>query len=80
MRLNPNAHRPIPIRRSLTERRQHVVEGGLPREPALPNIPEVAGVLGITPNAVANAIEVLERSGYRPLHSRRAVPELSIAQ
>jgi hypothetical protein len=46
----------------------------LPRVPALPR--ELDGV-GITPNAVARAIEDLQRSGYRPLHTCRGVPELS---
>ena len=39
--------------------------------PALPG--ELDGV-GITPNAVARAIEDLKRSGYRPLHTRQAAP------
>ena len=46
----------------------------LPRVPALPR--ELDGV-GITPNAVARAIEDLQRSGYRPLHARLAAPEPS---
>jgi hypothetical protein len=46
----------------------------LPRAPALPK--ELEGV-GITPNAVARAIEDLQRSGYRPLHTCRSAPELS---
>ena len=46
----------------------------LPRDPALPK--ELEGV-GITPNAVARAIEDLQRSGYRPLHTCRSAPELS---
>ena len=46
----------------------------LPRVPALPR--ELDGV-GITPNAVARAIEDLKRSGYRPLHTCRGAPELS---
>ena len=46
----------------------------LPRVPALPR--ELDGV-GITPNAVARAIEDLQRSGYRPLHTCRGAPELS---
>jgi hypothetical protein len=52
-----------------------VIEGdGLPWGPALPR--ERDGV-GITPNAVARAIEDLQRSGYRPLHARLAAPEPS---
>ena len=46
----------------------------LPRVPALPR--DLDGV-GITPNAVARAIEDLQRSGYRPLHTCRGAPELS---
>ncbi len=46
---------------------------GLPRVPALPR--ELDGV-GVTPDPVARAIEDLKRSGYRPLHARRATPEL----
>jgi hypothetical protein len=47
---------------------------GFPRVPALTR--ELDGV-GITPNAVARAIEELKRSGYRPLHARLATPRPS---
>ena len=47
---------------------------GRPRVPALAR--ELDSV-GIEPNAVARAIEDLQRSGYRPLHTCRGAPELS---
>ena len=75
MDLRVDAHSPIPIRRPGAEPLADVIEGGgLPWVPALPR--ELDGV-GITPNAVARAIEDLQRSGYRPLHTCRGVPELS---
>ncbi len=71
MDLHVNAQTPSrwPGAQSLTD----VIEGdGLPWGPAQPS--ERDGV-GITPNAVARAIEDLQRSGYRPLHARLAAPE-----
>src|SRR5712692_7957262 len=65
MRLQVDAHSPIPIRRQLTEQLKHVIEGGsVPRHQALPSIRELAGFLGINPNTVARAIEDLKRSGH----------------
>jgi len=65
MRLQVDAHSPIPIRWQLTEQLKHVIEGGgVPRGQALPSIRELAGFLGINPNTVARAIEDLKRSGY----------------
>ena len=70
-----DAHSPTPIGRPGAEPLTDVIEGGgVPRGPALPR--ELDGV-GITPNAVARAIEDLQRSGYRPLHARLAAPEPS---
>ncbi len=58
MRLHVDEHSPIPMRRQLTEQLKHVIEGGgVPRDPALPSIRELAGFLGINPNTVARAIE-----------------------
>ena len=51
-----------------------IKRAGRPRVPALAR--ELDSV-GIEPNAVARAIEDLQRSGYRPLHTCRGVPELS---
>jgi hypothetical protein len=63
-----DAHSPIPIRRQLTEPRTHVIEGGsAPRNQALPSPRELVGFLDINPNTREQAIEDLERSGYRPL-------------
>jgi hypothetical protein len=73
MDLHVNAETPSrwPGTQSLTD----VFEGdGLPWGPALPR--ELDGV-DITPNAVARAIEDLQRSGYRPLHARHVAPEPS---
>ena len=54
MRLQVDAHSPIPIRRQLTEQLKHAIEGGgVPRNRALPSIRELAGFLGINPNTVA---------------------------
>jgi DNA-binding transcriptional regulator YhcF (GntR family) len=65
MRLQVDAHSPIPIRWQLTEQLKHVIEGGgVPRGQALPSIRELAGFLGINPNTVARAIEDLKRSGH----------------
>jgi hypothetical protein len=73
--LHVDAHSPTPIRRPGAEPLTYVIEGGgFPRGLALPR--ELDGV-GITPNAVARAIEDLKRSGYRPLHARLAAPEPS---
>ena len=75
MELDVGAHSPTPIRRPETEPRTDVIEGdSVPRDPASPRT--LAGV-GITPNAVARAIEDLKQSGYRPLHARPAAPEPS---
>lgn len=52
-------------------------QAGLPRVPALPR--ELDGV-GIAPSAVTRAIEDLKQSGYRPLHTRRAAPEVPRAR
>jgi DNA-binding transcriptional regulator YhcF (GntR family) len=63
-----DAHSPIPIRWQLTAPRNHGTEGDrAPRNPALPSIRELAGLLGINPNPRVRAIEDLKRSGYRPL-------------
>lgn len=67
-----DAHSPTSTGRPGAEPLTDVIEGGgVRRGPALPR--ELAGV-GITPNAVARAIEDLQRSGYRPLHARLAAP------
>jgi hypothetical protein len=64
-----------PTRRPGAQPPTDVIEGGgLPWGPALPS--ELYGV-GITPNAVARAIEDLQRSRYRPLHARQSAPEPS---
>jgi DNA-binding transcriptional regulator YhcF (GntR family) len=64
-----DAHRPIPIRRQLTEPCKHVIEGGsAARETqALPSPRELVGFLRINPNTREHAIEDLKRSGDRPL-------------
>ena len=63
-----DAHSPIPIRRQLTELREHISEGGSDsRTQVLPSPRELVGFLGITPNTRVRAIENLKRSGYRPL-------------
>jgi hypothetical protein len=50
MRLQVDAHSPIPRRRQLTEPRKHVIEGGsAPRNQALPSIRELVGFVGINP-------------------------------
>ena len=78
LNLHVDTRSPIPIRRQLTEQLKHVIEsGGLPQNQALPSIRELAGFLGINANTVARVIEDLTRSGYRPLHARRADPKLS---
>jgi DNA-binding transcriptional regulator YhcF (GntR family) len=65
MRLQVDAHSPIPIRRQLTEQLKHLIEGGgVPPDQALPSIRELAGFLGINPNTVARVIEDLKQSGY----------------
>jgi hypothetical protein len=80
MPLYGDAHRPFPIRRSVTEPLQPVSEGGgVPRNQARPSLPELAGFPGITPNTVARAIEDLNRSGYRPLHPPGIAPLSSIS-
>jgi DNA-binding transcriptional regulator YhcF (GntR family) len=71
MNLHADAHRPTPIRRPMAEAPMNVIKGGgLPRNPALPSIPELADFSGGNPNAVTRAIEDLKRSGYRPLRPR----------
>ena len=62
-----DAHSPIPIRRQLTELREHVSEGGSDSRTQVLRAPELVGFLGITPNTRVRAIEDLKRSGYRPL-------------
>ena len=70
MDLHVNAQ--TPTRRPGAQPLTDVIEGaGLSGGPALRE--ELDGV-GITPNAVARAIEDLTRSGYRPLHARQAAP------
>jgi GntR family transcriptional regulator len=65
MRLQVDAHSPIPIRRQLTEQLKHLIEGGgVSGDQALPSIRELAGFLGINPNTVARVIEDLKQSGY----------------
>jgi DNA-binding transcriptional regulator YhcF (GntR family) len=65
IRLQVDAHSPIPIRRQLAEQLKHVIEGGgVSPDQALPSIRELAGFLGINPNTVARVIEDLKRSGY----------------
>jgi hypothetical protein len=74
MDLRVDAHSRTPIRRPGAEPLADVIEGGgLPRGPAPPR--KLDGV-GITPNAVARAIEdPAER--VPPLHARLAAPEPS---
>ena len=70
-----DAHSQAQLRSPGAEPRTDLIERApLPRVPALPR--ELDGV-GITPNAVARAIEDLQRSGYRPLHTCRGAPEFS---
>jgi DNA-binding transcriptional regulator YhcF (GntR family) len=74
MRLEVDAHSPIPIRRQLAEQLKHVIEGGgVARDQALPSIRELAGFLGINPNTVARVIEDLKRSGYVEARRGRGV-------
>jgi hypothetical protein len=73
--LRVDAHNSIPIcGRGQSPARIPSSEPAPPRVPALPK--ELDGV-GITPSAVARVIADLTRSGYRPLHARRAEPKLS---
>lgn len=72
MRLQVAASSPIPVRRPLTDQRQPDIEGGARRDQAVPSSREPAGFLD--QNTVTRAIEELERSGYRPLHSRPEAP------
>jgi len=60
-----DAHSPAQFRSPGSESRNLIERAGLPRFHALPR--ELDGVR-TTPNAVARAIEDLQRSGYRPLH------------
>ena len=70
-----DAHSPARFRSPGAEPWTDLIERArLPRVPALPR--ELDGGR-TTPNAVARAIEDLQRSGYRPLHTCRGVPELS---
>jgi DNA-binding transcriptional regulator YhcF (GntR family) len=65
LRLQVDAHSPIPIRRQLTEQLKHLIGGGgVPPDQALPSIRELAGFLGINPNTVARVVEDLKQSGY----------------
>jgi GntR family transcriptional regulator len=65
LRLQVDAHSPIPIRRQLGEQLKHLIEGGgVARDQALPSIRELAGFLGINPNTVARAIDDLKHNGY----------------
>jgi hypothetical protein len=80
MNLRMDAHSPIPIRRQLTEPLTHVIEGGgVPRDLALPCIPEFAGFADTNPSTVARVIEDLKRSGYRPLRPPGIAPPSSIS-
>lgn len=73
-----DGHSWIPRPSPRAELRTDLIErAGLRRVPALPR--ELDGV-GITPDAVTRAIEDLKRSGYRPLHTRRAAPEVPRAR
>jgi hypothetical protein len=70
-----DAHSPAQLRSPGAEPCRDLVERArLPRVPALPR--ELDGGR-TTLNAVARAIEDLQRSGYRPLHTCRGAPELS---
>jgi hypothetical protein len=74
-----DTHCPIPIRWQLTAPRNHGTEGGgAPRNPALPSIRELAGLLGTAPNTRVRAIEDLKQSGYRPLLPLTAAAPSSI--
>ncbi len=74
-----DTHSPIPIRWQLTAPRNHGTEGGhAPRNPALPSIRELPGLLGTTSNTRVRAIEDLKRSGCRPLLPPTAAAPSSI--
>src|SRR5881409_4492509 len=74
MRLQIDAHSPIPIRWQLTEQLKHVIEGGgVPRDQALPSIRELAGFLGVNPNTVARVIDDLKHLGYVEARRGRGV-------
>jgi DNA-binding transcriptional MocR family regulator len=74
-----DAQSPIPIRWQLTAPRKHLTGGGsAQRNPALPSIRELVGLLGINPNTRVRAIEDLKRSGYRPLLPLTAAATSSI--
>jgi DNA-binding transcriptional MocR family regulator len=74
-----DAQSPIPIRWQLTAPRKHLTgDGSAQRNPALPSIREVVGLLGINPNTRVRAIEDLKRSGYRPLLPLTAAAPSSI--
>jgi hypothetical protein len=78
MSLLVDANSPVPVRPPLTEQLQHVIEGGVRRAKAMPSSRELAGFL--EPNTVTRAIEELQRSGCRPLHSRPEAPASSAVQ
>jgi GntR family transcriptional regulator len=74
LRLQVDAHSPIPIRRQLGEQLKHLIEGGgVARDQALPSIRELAGFLGINPNTVARVIEDLKQCGYVEARRGRGV-------
>jgi DNA-binding transcriptional regulator YhcF (GntR family) len=74
IRLQVDAHSPIPIRRQLAEQLKHLIEGGgVPRDQALPSIRELAGFLGVNPNTVARVVEDLKQSGYVEARRRKGV-------
>jgi hypothetical protein len=76
-----DAQSPILIRWQLTAPRKHLAGGGsAQRNPALPSIRELVGLLGINPNTRVRAIEDLKRSGYRPLLPLTAAAPSSIPQ
>jgi hypothetical protein len=80
MRLGVDAHSLSPIRRQLTEPLTPVFAGGgVPRDPARPGIREFTGFADADPSTVGQIIEVLKRSGYRPLRSPGAGPASSMA-
>jgi len=78
MRLQVDAHSPVPFRQQLPEPLEHVIEGGgAPRDQARPSMRELVGFLGSNSNTAARAIEDLKRSGYRPLRPCPETPEPS---
>jgi DNA-binding transcriptional regulator YhcF (GntR family) len=74
LRLQVDAHSPIPIRRQLAEQLKHLIEGGgVARDQALPSIRELAGFLGINPNTVARVVDDLKQCGYVEARRGRGV-------